>query len=75
MLMNESTTPGDLFSGTVNIGWKEGSPVSVGLQNHTAVWLNGLVYVLITKFILQVSKIFLILSYRSLVIHQSTCTY
>ena len=45
MLMNESTTPGDLFSGTVNIGWKEGSPVSVGLQNHTAVWLNGLVYV------------------------------
>ena len=43
--MKESTTPGDLFSGPVNIKWKEGAPAPVGRASHTAVWLNGLVYV------------------------------
>ena len=43
--MKESTTPGDLFSGPLNIKWKEGAPALVGRYNHTAVWLNGLVYV------------------------------
>ena len=43
--MKESTTPGDLFSGPVNIKWKEGAPAPVGYYAHTAVWLNGLVYV------------------------------
>ena len=43
--MKESTTPGDLFSGPVNIKWEEGAPTPVGRAGHTAVWLNGLVYV------------------------------
>ena len=43
--MKESTTPGDLFSGPVNIKWEEVAPAPVGRSNHTAVWLNGLVYV------------------------------
>ena len=43
--MKESTTPGDLFSGPVNIKWKEGTPAPVSHVGHTAVWLNGLVYV------------------------------
>ena len=43
--MKESNTPGDLFSGPVNIKWEEGAPASVGRRGHTAVWLNGLVYV------------------------------
>ena len=43
--MKESTTPGDLFSGPVNIKWEEGAPAPVGCAGHTAVWLNGLVYV------------------------------
>ena len=34
-----------MFSGPVNIKWKEGAPVPVGRVGHTAVWLNGLVYV------------------------------
>ena len=29
----------------MNIKWEEGAPVPVGHYNHTAVWLNGLVYV------------------------------
>jgi len=41
----ESTTPGDLFTGPVNIKWEEGTPAPVGCIGHTAVWLNGLVYV------------------------------
>ena len=45
MVLKESTTPGDLFSGPVNIKWKEGAPAPVGRAYHTAVWLNGLVYV------------------------------
>ena len=45
MLLKEYTTPGDLFSGLVNIKWEEGAPAPVGLSDHTAVWLDGLVYV------------------------------
>ena len=29
----------------MNIKWEEGAPAPVGLYGHTAVWLNGLVYV------------------------------
>ena len=29
----------------MNIKWKEGAPAPVGRCNHTAVWLNGVVYV------------------------------
>ena len=29
----------------MNIKWEEGSPAPVGCAGHTAVWLNGLVYV------------------------------
>ena len=29
----------------MNIKWEEGAPVPVGPAEHTAVWLNGLVYV------------------------------
>ena len=29
----------------MNIKWEEGAPVPVGYYHHTAVWLNGLVYV------------------------------
>ena len=29
----------------MNIEWKEGAPVPVGCHGHTAIWLNGLVYV------------------------------
>ena len=29
----------------MNIKWEEGAPAPVGRVNHTAVWLNGLVYV------------------------------
>ena len=43
--MKESTTPGDLFSGPVNIKWEKGAPAPVSRYGHTAVWLNGLVYV------------------------------
>jgi len=43
--LKESTTPGDLFTGSVNIKWEEGAPSPVGCAGHTAVWLNGLVYV------------------------------
>ena len=43
--MKESTRPGDLFSGPVNIKWEEGASAPVGCAGHTAVWLNGLVYV------------------------------
>ena len=45
MVLKESTTPGDLFSGPVNIKWEEGAPAPVCRAGHTAVWLNGLVYV------------------------------
>ena len=34
-----------MFSGPVNIKWEEGAPAPVGCISHTAVWLNGLVYV------------------------------
>jgi len=37
--------PGVLFTGPVNIKWKQGAPAQVGCAGHTAVWLNGLVYV------------------------------
>ena len=30
----------------MNIKWKEGAPAPVGCGGHTAVWLNGLVYVI-----------------------------
>ena len=43
--MKESATPGDLFSGPVNIKWEEGAPAPLGRAGHTAVWLNGLMYV------------------------------
>ena len=43
--MKESTTSGDLFSGPVNMKWEEGAPAPVSCAEHTAVWLNGLVYV------------------------------
>ena len=29
----------------MNIKWEEGAPAPVGRNGHTAVWLNGLVYV------------------------------
>ena len=47
MVQKESSTcpSGDLFSGPVNIKWEEGTPAPVGYTLHTAVWLNGLVYV------------------------------
>ena len=45
LLLKESTAPGDLFSGPVNIRWKGGAPSPVHRRDHTAVWLNGLVYV------------------------------
>ena len=40
MLLKESTTSGNLF-----IKWEKGAPAPVGISHHTAVWLNGLVYV------------------------------
>ena len=43
--LKESTTPGDLISGRVNIKWEEGAPLPVSCSGHTAVWLNGVVYV------------------------------
>jgi len=43
--MKESTTLGNLFTGPVNIKWEEGAPAKVVSAAHTAVWLNGLVYV------------------------------
>ena len=39
------TVPVDIYSGLMNIKWKEGAPAPVGYLRHTAVWLNGLVYV------------------------------
>jgi len=45
VVLKESTTLGDLFSGPVNIKWEEGAPAPVGRVDHTAVWLNGVVYV------------------------------
>ena len=45
MLLKEPTTPGDLFSGPMNIKWEEGAPAPVGYRDYTAIWLNGLVYV------------------------------
>ena len=44
-MLKKSTTPGDLFSRPVNIKWEEGAPALEGCYSHTAVWLNGLVYV------------------------------
>ena len=42
----KSTTPVDLFSGPVNIKWEEGAPAPMNFYyGHTAVWLNGVVYV------------------------------
>ena len=43
--MKESTIPGDLFSGPVNVKWEKGAPAPSDRAGHTAVWLNGLVYV------------------------------
>ena len=34
-----------MFSGPLNIEWKQGAPASVGCYGHTLVRLNGLVYV------------------------------
>jgi len=45
LVLKESTKPVDLFTGPVNIKWEEGAPAPVGRNGHTAVWLNGLVYV------------------------------
>ena len=36
---------GDLFNGPVNIKWEEGAPAPLSCYRHTAVWLNGVVYV------------------------------
>ena len=35
----------DQFSELVNIKWEEGAPAPVNQSGHTAVWLDGLVYV------------------------------
>ena len=43
--LKQSTTPRDLFSGPVNIKWEEGAPAPVNFAGHSAVWLNGLIYV------------------------------
>ena len=43
--MQESTIPGDLFSGPLNIKWEEGPPAPVDCYGSTAVWLNEQVYV------------------------------
>jgi len=43
--VKESTTPSDLFIGSVNIKWEEGAPAPVGRSSHIVVWLNGLLYV------------------------------
>ena len=43
LVLKESITPSNLFSGLLNIKWEEGAPAPVGRTNHTAVWLNGLV--------------------------------
>ena len=43
-MLKESSTVSDLFSGPVNIKWEEGTLAPVGRYGHTAVWLNGLVY-------------------------------
>ena len=45
MLLEKSTTPGDPFSGPLNIKWEPGAPAPVDRYAHTAVWLNGVVYV------------------------------
>ena len=37
--------PSKLFSGSVNIKWEEGAPITVTSKGNTAIWLNGLVYV------------------------------
>ena len=37
--------PSKLFSGSVNIKWEEGAPMTVTSKGNTAIWLNGLVYV------------------------------
>ena len=44
-MLKNPTTPVDLFSKPVNIKWEEGAPAPVSRANHTAVWLNGLLYV------------------------------
>ena len=44
-MLEESTSPGDPFSGPVNIKWEKGAAAPVDHYAHTAVWLNGLVYV------------------------------
>ena len=43
-VVQEPTTHGVLFRGPVNIKWEERTPAPVGHCGHTAVWLNGLVY-------------------------------
>ena len=43
--MKKPTIPSDLFSAPVSIKWREGAPAPVDCACHTAVWLNGLVYV------------------------------
>ena len=40
----EYSTPVDLFSEPLNIKWVEGTHGPVSRQGHTAVWLNGVVY-------------------------------
>jgi len=44
MVLKESTTPVNLFNGPMSIKWKEGAPAPVDHARHTAVQLNGLVY-------------------------------
>jgi len=43
--LKELTTHHNLFTGSVNIKWEEGAPAPMGCSTHTALWLNGLVYV------------------------------
>ena len=43
--LESTSAAGDLFSGPVTIKWEEGAPAPVGRFYHTALWLNGLVYV------------------------------
>ena len=46
MVLKKSTSPVDLFSGPVNIKWEVEASAPVDFYNgHTAVWLNGVIYV------------------------------
>ena len=43
--LKPSATPGDMLDGPANIRWEEGTSAPTECKGHTAVWLNGLVYV------------------------------